>query len=161
MKGIRMCLAGIFFCAAVFSGANAAEPEEKPTFILFKGVVIDGETGRPIPRAALYTGHIKSGVTTHLNGEYEIKVPAGTKVRFKKAGYVWQTVTVTRPEKQTIRLSASQGAISTTVEGKITEVICDGESIPEEEWPQINSEEIGNITVLKSNGTLKMLITSK
>ena len=65
MKEIRLCLAGIFFCAVV-SSANAAEPEVKQKIILCKGVVLDGETGLPISGVALYTGHTNSEVTTRF-----------------------------------------------------------------------------------------------
>jgi hypothetical protein len=103
-----------------------------------------------------------NGITTDANGEYQLKVTEGPKVRFKKEGYFWKTVTVIHQEKQKIRLLPNLGAIFSKGGEKVTEIEYDGVSIPEKEWPQINPEEIDNMDMFKSsNNTVKLVIKSK
>jgi hypothetical protein len=157
----HLYLLGIFLYT-VLSAANPAGAETMQKSVLCKGTVLNSETGRPIPGVALYTDNKISGITTDANGEYQLKVTEGTKVRFKKEGYIWKTVTVIHQEKQKIHLSPSQGAILSNGGEKMTEIEYDGVSIPEEEWPQINPEEIGSMNMLKSNNnTVKLVIKSK
>ena len=59
------------------------------------GVVIDAETGDPVPYLNVYYEGKGVGTTTNIDGEYSVKYyPGWTRLTFSMVGYDTQVVTV-------------------------------------------------------------------
>lgn len=63
--------------------------------IRIKGVVKSGADGEPLIGVNVIERNTTNGVTTNLDGEYELTVPAGSVVLFSYVGFLEQTITVT------------------------------------------------------------------
>ncbi len=60
-----------------------------------KGVVVDSQTGEPIPGCAVRIKGISQGVVTDINGEFQITAQKGDVLEVSFIGYVSKEITVT------------------------------------------------------------------
>ena len=66
---------------------------QQPQLYPVSGVVLD-EYGKPLVGAAVQLQGTRTGVSTNVEGNYQISVPAGSKLLFSHIGYLTQTIEV-------------------------------------------------------------------
>lgn len=87
------------------SRGNLAAVQAQPT--VYKGRVLDANTGEPLIGASVFIRGTKTGVGTDINGEFSITVPAGVKPVFEVSYVSYQSVEVTGVKGQELVVTLS------------------------------------------------------
>ncbi|MGM9740131.1 MAG: carboxypeptidase-like regulatory domain-containing protein, partial [Candidatus Cryptobacteroides sp.] len=80
----------------IVSGAAAAQE-----LVTVRGVITDGDTGEPMPGVFVVTG-ASSGVSTSIEGTYEVTATAGTELQYQFIGFQTQTFIVPSGQKEVV-----------------------------------------------------------
>jgi len=122
---------------------------------MFKGVIIDSTTNKPLQNVKIYQMSEQDTIQTNndISGKFQLMLSKGTKLHFRKVGYAWHSIKITEnnmkegtvyllPSKQ-IQLDLGNKEDSTEII-----IIYDGKIVPQNEWNDVLSipkDEIGSV----------------
>jgi hypothetical protein len=128
---------------------------------LCKGTVTDSKTREIIQDVRIYVDKDTVGTKTNVAGEFQIIVKSGSNVHFRKPGYIWQNIAVVGANNWKILLSPSLPKNMGNRNSGINELFVNGKPLPENEWNDINPDDITDISVSLSGEITRMSITTK
>ncbi len=129
---------------------------------LCKGIIKEGDTKEPLQNVRIFVDGDTIGVKNDIVGKYQITVKKGSKVRFKKTGYVWQSIIIAGKEVRDVELFPSLPKGKGNRTNEFGEIIVDGKSLLEDEWNDINPVDIIDISINRMvDGKAGMSIVTK
>lgn len=106
-----MSLSAVFTTAPQLYAAETLQRQESAA-ITATGVVVD-ELGEPMIGVSVTPAGAKTGVATDIDGKFEIKVAAGTKLTFSIIGY--NPVTVAAGTNMSVKMEPSENSLNEVV----------------------------------------------
>lgn len=125
----------------------------------YEAVIQDSITHKNIADAHIYLGKDTVGFKNNMDGSFLIQAKKGSVIRLRKPGYLWLNVEIQEHTPKVLRMSPSSRSLER--QDKIGEMIVDGKNLPKEEWNDINSDYVKDMTSIMKNGKFKLIITTK
>lgn len=91
----------ILLCCMIFTTLYLSGQQSS---ITANGVVLDGDTGTPIPGVNVIETSTSNGVVTDFDGKFSISVSKGTVLKFSYIGFSSKEVTITNSDPITVAL---------------------------------------------------------
>ena len=102
-----LCLGGAALPATAAGAAPVAEAPQGKT-VTYKGVVVDADTGEPLPGAAiLLKGSHRYGTSADGNGVFSLSVPSGRTVILEVSCLSYKTLEITPDRTDGLRVALS------------------------------------------------------
>lgn len=164
MKENRICFLGLII---IISSINLQAIFAQNSVFVFKASIKDSITKAPLKNVRIlryHTGNAKEFVSP--DGNFEIPVEVGDKLHIRKKGYAWHSVKIKSKDIQDIFLVKSKSHQKDIgLENYAnTEVIYDGENVPQEDWDDVcstNRDEIASLDIFTKNGKNTIIFKSK
>jgi hypothetical protein len=125
----------------------------------YQSVIIDSITRKTLQNVRVYADKDTVGVTSRLDGSFQLNVKKGFIVRFRKTGYRWLNIEVTDNPVKIIEMVPTTRSI---LHEQFEEIEVNGKLLPKEEWDDLNPDYVIDVAVsIIDNEKSKLIVTAK